>query len=90
MTFTGVAGAVLGHLSAEAFNPLGEAPAVRPIRGQHATAMKVAAFQTKIQCMRSQTALMDLSAWWIDQVQQHQPTARILLDLDNLVRETHG
>ena len=35
-------------------------------------------------------ALMELPGKWIDRVQQRRRTARIILDLDSSVSETHG
>jgi hypothetical protein len=34
--------------------------------------------------------LMDLSGQWIDQAHQRRPLAKLILDMDNSVSETHG
>jgi hypothetical protein len=72
-------------------------PTMRQVVGGRATKKQAAQtsqmgrFETDVLTQPANlAALMDLSAQWIDQVQQRKPTDRIILDLDSSVSETHG
>jgi hypothetical protein len=63
----------------------------RATKKQAAQTSQMARFETNVLTQPENLAgLMDLSAKWIDQVQQRKPTDRIILDLDSSVSETHG
>jgi hypothetical protein len=72
-------------------------PVMRQVVGGRATKKQAAQtsqmgrFETDVLTQPENLAgLMDLSAKWIDQVQQRKPNDRIILDLDSSVSETHG
>jgi len=74
-------------------------PAMRHIVGgrasqpdrQAASASEVGRFETEILSTKANlTALMYLSGWWIDKVQQRQPPKELILDMDSSVSETYG
>lgn len=72
-------------------------PTMRQVVGGRATKQQAAQtsqmgrFETDVLTQPENLAgLMDLSAKWIDQVQQRKPTDRIILDLDSSVSETYG
>jgi hypothetical protein len=72
-------------------------PTMRQVVGGRATKKQAAQtsqmgrFETDVLTQPANlAALLNLSAQWIDQVQQRQPTDRIILDLDSSVSETHG
>jgi hypothetical protein len=72
-------------------------PVMRQVVGGRATKKQAAKtsqmgrFETDVLSQPDNlAALMDLSAQWIDQVQQRQPTDRVILDLDSSVSETYG
>ena len=72
-------------------------PVMRQVVGGRATEKEAAStsqmarFETDVLTQPDNlAALMNLSAKWIDQVQQRRPTDRIILDLDSSVSETHG
>ncbi len=58
---------------------------------QAASTSQMARFETQVLTKADNLALMtNMSGQWIDQVQQHRPIDRIILDLDSSVSETHG
>ena len=72
-------------------------PTMRQVVGGRATKKQAAQtsqmgrFETDVLTQPANlAALLNLSAQWIDQVQQRKPTDRIILDLDSSVSETHG
>ena len=72
-------------------------PVMRQLVGGRATdkeaasTSQMARFETQVLTQDDNLALLtNMSGQWIDQVQQHQPTDRIILDLDSSVSETHG
>jgi len=72
-------------------------PVMRQLVGGRATdkeaasTSQMARFETQVLTQPDNLALLtNMSGQWIDQVQQHQPTDRIILDLDSSVSETHG
>ncbi|MCX5659917.1 MAG: IS1380 family transposase, partial [Planctomycetota bacterium] len=63
----------------------------RAMLKQAASTSQMAHFETQVLTRPGILAvLMDLSGKWIEQVSQHRPLDRIILDLDSSVSETHG
>ncbi len=63
----------------------------RATEKQAASTSQIARFETDVLTQPDNlAALMELPGQWIDRVQQHQPTDRVILDLDSSVSETHG
>jgi len=72
-------------------------PVMRQLVGGRATdkeaasTSQMARFETQVLTQDDNLALLtNMSGQWIDQVQQHRPADRIILDLDSSVSETHG
>ncbi len=72
-------------------------PVMRQLVGGRATdkeaasTSQMARFETQVLTQADNLALLtNMSGQWIDQVQQHRPSDRVILDLDSSVSETHG
>lgn len=72
-------------------------PVMRQLVGGRATDKEAAStsqmgrFETQVLTQDDNLALLtNLPGQWIDQVQQHRPIDRVILDLDSSVSETHG
>jgi hypothetical protein len=72
-------------------------PAMRYVVGgrardrQAASTSQMGRFETEVLTNRKNLkALMNLPGMWIDRVQEQQPSAQIILDLDSSVSETYG